>query len=287
MKKWTAMAALALAGSLCGSAFAADPPTDQENQTPESQPHNTYNDPAGGTPPTNDTSIQQPQQQPESAHSIYGWHRAEVDRAALDSLISSWPSNSRQTAQAMVNKYGEPQEATSTMLIWNDNGPWKKTIVYKDGVPHNFPSPHTDVLQQFVAYKVPADKVGELNKFDGSIVYDRTRGWLSVNGPREDLNVLSLNEADQIISGKKTYADARTDFAKNSAQIVSGKSVPESQKFAFEQPMAGTADPDQPVGVEGYPSQPGKTHTESTPSGAPREVIIENEGTQQHQETTH
>lgn len=30
------------------------------------------------------------------------------------------------------------------------------TIVYRDEVPHNFPKPHTDVLELFVDYRVPS-----------------------------------------------------------------------------------------------------------------------------------
>jgi hypothetical protein len=43
-----------------------------------------------------------------------------------------------------------------------NTGLWKRTIVYRDEVPHNFPKPHTDVLEQFVDYKVP------VGKFDGT-----------------------------------------------------------------------------------------------------------------------
>jgi hypothetical protein len=31
-------------------------------------------------------------------------------------------------------------------------------VLYRDEVPHNFPKPHTDVLEQFIDYRVPVDK---------------------------------------------------------------------------------------------------------------------------------
>ena len=53
-----------------------------------------------------------------------------------------------------ISKYGAPNEATASRLIWYNTGPWKRTIVYRDEVPHNFPKPHTDVLEQFIDYHV-------------------------------------------------------------------------------------------------------------------------------------
>jgi hypothetical protein len=38
-------------------------------------------------------------------------------------------------------------------LIWYQNEPWKRTIVYRDPVPHYFQSPHPDFLEQTVEYR--------------------------------------------------------------------------------------------------------------------------------------
>ena len=62
------------------------------------------------------------------------------------------------------------------MLIWYNNGPWKKTIVYRDTVKHNFPSPHTDGVEQFVNHETPMEKACELAAFNGSLVMNCTRG---------------------------------------------------------------------------------------------------------------
>jgi len=61
--------------------------------------------------------------------------------------IKHWPQDSQKAAKAMVEKYGKPDETTDSMWIWNDNGDWKRTIVYSEPVDHNFPMPHKDVLE--------------------------------------------------------------------------------------------------------------------------------------------
>lgn len=57
----------------------------------------------------------------------------------------------------MTEKYGQPSEHTSRMLFWYNNGPWLRTIVYRDEIDHGFPVSHKDVLEQFVGYEVPPD----------------------------------------------------------------------------------------------------------------------------------
>ena len=76
----------------------------------------------------------------------------------------------------MIKKYGDPQEATVSRLIWYNNGRWKRTIVHQDAVPHHFPTTHPDFLEQVINYKTPLDKFDDIAKFDGSTYPDRTKG---------------------------------------------------------------------------------------------------------------
>src|SRR5689334_2370366 len=70
-------------------------------------------------------------------------------------VVSSWPVAAQQAAEEMRKKYGPPKEVTATMLVWYDNAPWTRTIIYRDPSAHDFPSPHQDVLEQTIKYKVP------------------------------------------------------------------------------------------------------------------------------------
>ncbi len=81
------------------------------------------------------------------------------DQNGAEASIANWPATSKKVAQEMIAKYGEPVRSTSEMLQWNNNGGWKRTIVYRDTVPHNFPTPHLDLLERFIDYKVPVDNL--------------------------------------------------------------------------------------------------------------------------------
>ena len=94
-------------------------------------------------------------------------------------IISNWPAKTQEVANTMMVKYGAPKAITSTMLVWHNNGPWKKTIIHKEPVQHNFPMQHLDLLEQFVDYSVPADNYDELAQYDGSVVVARTVGEIS------------------------------------------------------------------------------------------------------------
>ena len=127
----------------------------------------------------------------------------DLTRDKIDEVVRDWPEKPRQTAERTMQKYGAPNEASESMLVWYENGPWQKTIVYRDEVPHKFPKPHTDLLEQFIDYRVPPEKFDDLARFDGSFeivianfqeldVVCRERGFEPVNGILFDLGVFLL-----------------------------------------------------------------------------------------------
>src|SRR5699024_6059509 len=73
----------------------------------------------------------------------------------LNQILSNWQEVPLEGPKTMINKYGYPDEATQSRLIWFNNGPWKRMIVYRDTVPHHFPTPHEDFLKQTINYQVP------------------------------------------------------------------------------------------------------------------------------------
>lgn len=170
---------------------------------------------------------------------------AEAGNKGFDAtLIESWPEKPKLIAYAMIEKYGKPDASSNRMLVWHDNGPWKRTIVYREEVEHLFPIEHTDFLEQTVAYKVPVDKVGELAKFDGSVIVDRTKGELSARCDKEENNRLALNLADEISRGKRSAADARDFFTRTVQMSMAGKSSDLMDDLKIKATTDGTGDPD-------------------------------------------
>lgn len=162
-------------------------------------------------------------------------------------IIDSWPETAKMAAENTIKFYGPPNEATPTQLIWYKNGPWKRTIAFRDEVPHDFPEPHTDVLQQFIDYQVPAAKMGELAQLEGSLVIDRTKGEVSVHCDNEGANILSLNMMHEIVTGKRTPQEAREFIAKEIVEYLMDRSAPYAENFQFELPVGPQWFTDSPL----------------------------------------
>jgi hypothetical protein len=174
--------------------------------------------------------------------------RATMDDSAMTAenvrvMIAGWPQASRDAATTTIAKYGQPDEMTPSMLIWYDNGPWKKTIVFREEVPHEFPAAHTDVLQQFIDYKVPVEKFDDLASYDGSVIVERTKGEMSARCDKEELNMLALNLANDVAIGTRTVEDARTYYAQAAMKFKSGQTDPYLTELRFS-PQTDAADPD-------------------------------------------
>ena len=171
----------------------------------------------------------------------------QPDQAAVEELVKDWPREAKAAAEAMLRKYGAPQEATATHLRWQDNRPWTRTVVHKAAVEHDFPAKHTDVLEQVVPYRVPLNFFEALATFNGSVVADRTRGELAAHCDREQTNILALNLAHDIIRGQKTVAQAREAMGTGLREIAAGRIPDDARELRLGPPQGDLRDPDTPT----------------------------------------
>ena len=166
---------------------------------------------------------------------------------AWQTVSKDWPENSKSAVKDMVDTYGAPDEVTPTHMKWGRRGPWKKSVVSKEEVQHDWPSPHADVLEQFIDFRVPPDKADDLAMFDGSVMFERTKGELSARCGGESANFLAINLAREIIEGTRNVADARAFYASTMKAKKEGKKNEYLTGLRFTPPSGGTADKDLPV----------------------------------------
>ena len=115
----------------------------------------------------------------------------------------------------------------------------------RDPVDHNFPTPHPDLLEQFINYKVPVEKFDDMAAYDGSVILERTKGEMSARCDLEGANFLAINLANDVATGKRNteqacayYTQAKKTFKET------GQMDTYMKGFAFSVPGGGTADPD-------------------------------------------
>ena len=159
-------------------------------------------------------------------------------------LIRGWPRESREAAQLVIDKYGEPDEATDSQLVWRKCGEWKRIVATKAFFQHDFPAPHQDSVESFIDYRVPPEKFAEIAAFDGSIICERTAGEVSARCHDEEANRLALNLMHDIVTGAKTVEEARRYYAKEFLDYRRGLPTPYMDALRFAVPSGSTADPD-------------------------------------------
>ena len=157
---------------------------------------------------------------------------AHVDQLPVS--LADWPTASRRIAEDMVARYGLPNEATDSQLIWHYNSPWRKTTVFREGTLHSFPRPHLDIVAQTVDYDVPIPKIEDLAYFDGSLVVDITKGELTAHCANEAMNCMVLNLAHDIIIGQRSIDQAREALRQMSGTFRFNWSPEYGQRLNFD-----------------------------------------------------
>lgn len=174
--------------------------------------------------------------------------RYTVAQAEVESIIENWPPAPKKIVPETIKKYGLPNEATPTLLIWHDSGPWKRTIITSDETAHDFPTPHTDYISQTVNYDVPLEKLADVLAFDGSIIVYRTAGQVTASCDNEAANLLTVNLLHDIVTGGKTVDEARHEFGEQTAAWLLNREAPYTESVVFAQPSeADTGYRDDPV----------------------------------------
>ena len=148
--------------------------------------------------------------------------------------IKDWPQLAQSTARVMIEKYGQPNRFDEEALVWDNNGPWQKTVVHRDAWPHFAGMPDKDYLEQTISYQVPDDKVDAIKRFDSRLDIEQRAGELSSRSESESMNFLALNLADDIVNDKRSVDEAR-DFYRETVELSkSGKSSRYLDGFVFE-----------------------------------------------------
>ncbi len=171
--------------------------------------------------------------------------RDVVNMEVVKEITKDWHAMSKNVANLTIDQYGPPNEAIQSRLIWYNNGPWKRTIVYRDEIPHDFPQPHTDVIENYINYSVPPEMFSELAKFDGSVIVERTRGEVSSRCDMEAANILALNLMHDIVTGKLNVEKARDVYCDVTSAFMMNRSAPYAEKLQFEVSKEEKFDTDQ------------------------------------------
>ena len=178
----------------------------------------------------------------------------EFDGLDPGDVIDTWDEEPRDIAIEICDRYGDPDEVVPSRLIWHhehDDAPWKRTELWRDPVPHNFPQTHNDHLEQFIDYYVPPRLYDEIAHYDGSVMLERTKGELSARCDAEAMNFLAINLTHDIVMGDVTAHGARQAYAEDAMAFMDGEEPEYTEALQFEVPDDEQRDPDIEIIVDG------------------------------------
>ncbi len=162
-------------------------------------------------------------------------------------ITSTWPDESREAAELVIDARGEPDEATDSLLIWRQADPWKRIVASKEYFEHQFPAPHIDSVESVLDYHVPPEAFTPLAEFDGSVVVERTAGEVSARCHDEQANFLALNLMDDVVQGRRSVEDAREYYAKEFLGFRKGEPTPYMDGLRFAPGGGDSGDPDERI----------------------------------------
>jgi hypothetical protein len=145
----------------------------------------------------------------------------------VQKLISGWPDANKKAAQALIEKYGQPDETDPGTLEWHNRGSFKHIVV--SGAPRPL-----GMVSHVVSYRVPVD-VGLLRLENCYVVPDKAADELTSVGDSEALNTLCLNVANEIIRGRDVK-EARAFQSRTLSLRAAGKSSDYFDKLLFAVP---------------------------------------------------
>jgi hypothetical protein len=155
--------------------------------------------------------------------------KTSLEQRRARGVVAGWPRESAAAAARVIDKYGTPDQIETAEVSWFDRAPFARIDVYRDAPDPSRPY----ALRQLVAYVVHADKWSELKVFDRGVAYDPGLQALVACSDREDINLLALNLADEIVRGEKTSLEARALFDRTLALAYAGKSSRLTSKLLF------------------------------------------------------
>ena len=164
------------------------------------------------------------------AAAVFGgrqWHAARRTQAAAQALAQAdqWDPAARRAAHVMVERYGPPQETSASELRWNGPPPWKRIVVQDEP---------QEPLEEVVTYPVTEKTLAALNRFPHGLSVYAAEGALGASSDREYVNLLSLNLADEIATGKITPEEANRYFVRTVRLREAGKSSPYTERLLFK-----------------------------------------------------
>lgn len=126
-----------------------------------------------------------------------------VGQYRLNNETAQWSKLNKAVLAQLVYKYGEPHEATPNTVTWYKKGQWEKIVLTNE--PNNN-------LHQTAHLEVPPERMADIAMFNENISIDPANEQVTAISNREELNVLALNYARDILDSSIGPTQAKVEY---------------------------------------------------------------------------
>ena len=121
--------------------------------------------------------------------------------------LKNWRnSDAVSYAEALIKKFGDPDEVTQTRLLWNSiEPPFDKTWIIDESIPHDFPKPHRDYVYSSMMIPLQSDMMESLSHASGSIIYDGLTKMVTARCGTLYANAATLGFVKKLAEGEIPY----------------------------------------------------------------------------------
>ncbi|MFI5361027.1 MAG: hypothetical protein ACHQ49_03565 [Elusimicrobiota bacterium] len=153
-------------------------------------------------------------------------------RSLAEATLAQWGDYSASAGHLLMAEYGVPDEVHYERLVWNNNAPWRRTVV-RDVRPSYVEGDELGVIEQTIDAALTPAQAQAVAAYDGRVRYDPRAAELTSRSDREAVNILRLNVAGDVATERMTGEQARAYGAKVLDLEASGRTEPDLLTLRF------------------------------------------------------
>jgi hypothetical protein len=117
------------------------------------------------------------------------------------SYLRNWGNaEPRKFAESLIKKFGDPDEATKSSMIWYNKDGFKRIEVLDEYILHCCPAPHYDFVYSTIDLHVPKKFVRVLADSSESILLDLLKNEVTARCATLSANAVTLNYVLDVVS---------------------------------------------------------------------------------------
>ena len=130
--------------------------------------------------------------------------------------LEKWEhKDAKAYAETLIEKYGEPDTASDSMILWE-----KDRISKDESIKHNFPKPHRDFVYSTMTIDIPENLMEAIAKASESIIVDQLKNEVTTRCGDIIANAITLGFVQKLVDGKIDPENTKEEYKKHILESI-------------------------------------------------------------------